>query len=292
MNLQDHRTLTATGIGLHYVEAGVGSPLVLLLHGWPGTWRDWREVLRLLNGLHVVAPDLRGFGRSDKPYVAPADGYTPDHLASDLSSLLDVLGSPPTVVVGHDVGATVAQALARMDPDRVRALVLCNPPYPGIGERRHRPDVYPEFWYQQLHALPWAESLIAHSRATVRIYLRHFLDHWSGPGWSISDAELEHLVDAFATENDMRGSFAYYRARAATRAAEASQEPALLRLRQPAFVCWGRADPLMRSEWSDRLAEYFDLQSLELLEQVGHFVPLEAPDAVARNVRRAIEGLR
>jgi hypothetical protein len=63
---------------LHYVRLGVGDP-VLLLHGWPGFWYDWRRVLEPLSGFaDVIAPDFRGFGESDKPDLPPAEGYTPE----------------------------------------------------------------------------------------------------------------------------------------------------------------------------------------------------------------------
>src|SRR6266542_6011223 len=103
----------------------------------------------LAGEVDVIAPDFRGFGDSGKPDLPPAEGYTPGVLAEDVVALLDGLDIPQVVVAAHDIGATVAQALALGHPDRVRALALFNPPCPGIGERRFEPSAQREFWYQR-----------------------------------------------------------------------------------------------------------------------------------------------
>ena len=276
------------GLRVHYVRTGDGAPVVLL-HGWPGFWYDWRRVLPLLaGGADVVAPDLRGFGRSAWPDGPPEVVSTPRALAADVSALLDHLRLDAAVVVGHDLGATVAQALARAAPARVRALVLCNPPYPGIGLRRFDPSVQPEFWYQHLHALPWAERLIGHDRETVRLYLAHFYDHWAGRKEAVRPREFDWIVDAYARPGAMRASIAYYRARTAERLREATADPPAARIAHPTVVVWGEADPVMRAAWSDRLPEYFADVTLRLLPGVGHFVPIEAPDEVVAAVHEAL----
>jgi len=139
------RVAGSGGVTLHYVRLGRGDP-VLLLHGWPGFWYDWRRILVPLSDVaDVIAPDLRGFGDSDKPDLPPAEGSTPRVLADDLVALLDGLEVPHVVVGAHDIGATLAQTLALRHPERVRALALFNPPYPGIGQRRFEPSAQREF---------------------------------------------------------------------------------------------------------------------------------------------------
>ncbi|MBN6186195.1 alpha/beta fold hydrolase [Aneurinibacillus sp. BA2021] len=98
---------------------------MLLLHGWPGFWYDWRRVIPLLaQQADVLAPDFRGFGDSDKPDLSPAEGYTPQRLAEDLVSFLHCLDR--VVLVAHDIGATVAQTLARTVPEKKKRFVRRN----------------------------------------------------------------------------------------------------------------------------------------------------------------------
>ncbi|MCE0448119.1 alpha/beta fold hydrolase [Streptomyces tricolor] len=114
------RRVTVNGVGLNVATAGQG-PAVLLLHGFPHTWRLWSEVIGPLARRHrVIAPDLRGFGASDRP----ADGYDAGTLATDAEALLDALDAGPAAVVGIDLGTPPAFLLAMRRPGRVRRLVL------------------------------------------------------------------------------------------------------------------------------------------------------------------------
>lgn len=118
-----HHMVEADGLAIHYVDEGVG-PLVILLHGFPYTWFEWRHQIAALTqaGFRVVAPDIRGFGQSGKP--DRIEDYTILHSASDVVALLAALGEDRAVLVGHDLGAWVAAAAARMRPDLFPALAL------------------------------------------------------------------------------------------------------------------------------------------------------------------------
>jgi len=276
------------GVILHYVRLGRGQP-VLLLHGWPGFWYDWRRVLVPLSGIaDVIAPDFRGFGDSDRPDLPPIDGYTPEILAEDLLALLDGLEISRVVVAAYDIGATVAQTLALRRPERIRALALFNPAYPGIGERRFDPSVQREFWYQHFHALAWSDRLVAHDRETVRLYLEYFYDHWCGKKEAIRERELEAIVDAYLRPGAVRGSIAYYRARAAQRMTQTGAPPEDSRIRQPTVIAWGELDPVILAAWADRLGETFLDHELSLLPGIGHFVPIEAPEQTIETIRRSL----
>jgi len=276
------------GVMLHYVRLGQGHP-VLLLHGWPGFWYDWRRVLVPLSGIaDVIAPDFRGFGDSDKSDLPPVEGYTPEILAEDLLALLDGLGISRVVVAAFDIGATVAQTLALRRPERIRALALFNPAYAGIGERRFDPSVQREFWYQHFHALAWSDRLIAHDRETVRLYLEHFYDHWCGRKDAIRERELEAIVDAYARPGAVRASIAYYRARAAARQAQAADAPRESQILQPTVIAWGELDPVILAAWADRLPDTFPDHELSLLPGIGHFVPIEAPEQTIETILRAL----
>jgi pimeloyl-ACP methyl ester carboxylesterase len=278
----------AQDIRLHFVRMGVGPPIILL-HGWPGFWYDWRRVLpRVAGDADAVAPDLRGFGGSDKPGRPPEEAYNPVALAADIGALLSHLELTDVVAVAHDIGATVAQALALAAPGTLRALVLLNPPYLGIGPRRFEYPIQREHWYQHFHAQPWSHELVGYNRDTVRIYLAHFYDHWVGRKESVRPPEFEAIVDEYARRGAIRGGFSYYRARWLARQREAAggEEPDAARfaIHLPTVVLWGEEDPVIPVSWSDRIPEFFPNSTLRSLPGVGHFVPFEAPDEVVEAI--------
>ena len=115
-------SVRANGAAFHVARTGTGKPLVLL-HGWPEFWLTWEPVMaRLADRFTLFAPDLRGFGNSDKP-----DGpFGPDQHAADMLAIMDALGITQAGIVGHDVGGAVMQPLARTAPER-----------PFLVQRRH-----------------------------------------------------------------------------------------------------------------------------------------------------------
>lgn len=126
------RVVEANGIRLNIAEQGAG-PLVVLCHGFPETWYSWRHQLGALAaaGFHAVAPDMRGYGRSERP--AAIDRYTVFHLVGDMVGLLDALEAPTAVIAGHDWGATVAWHAALLRPDRFRAVIGLSVPFRPRG---------------------------------------------------------------------------------------------------------------------------------------------------------------
>jgi pimeloyl-ACP methyl ester carboxylesterase len=125
--------LQANGIRIHYVREGQGTPL-LLLHGWPEFWYVWRKCIpTLARDFDVIAPDLRGFGDTEKPSTGPSADATAGVHAEDMLALMDALDLERAGIVSHDVGAYVAQGLARQHSERLRGLFFFNCPCPGIG---------------------------------------------------------------------------------------------------------------------------------------------------------------
>lgn len=287
-----HHFATVGGVRLHYVRQGAGSP-VILLHGWPGFWYEWAPVIPALAAHHdVIVPDLRGFAYSDKPDLAPEEGYNRQAVAEDIAGLAVHLGLARIAVVAHDIGATVAQPLARAHPDLVARLVLFDPPYPGIGRRWREPTHVREIWYQVFHTLPWAEELVGSSRAATTLYLRHFLVHWSHRKDWVTDEELAHWVEAYSQPGALRGGFHYYRARERTRTTEGEIPPAQLAVPVPTLVLWGEGDPILPVAWVDRLPEYFPQLTLRRVPGVGHFMMREAPEVVVREALDFLAPLR
>ena len=133
-----HRFIETNGLKMHIVEQGTG-PLVLLCHGFPEFWYSWSHQIPALAaaGYHVVAPDQRGYGQTDKP--GAIESYTILHLVGDMLGLLDALDEQQAVIVGHDWGANVTWNAALMRPDRFRAVAVMSVPYiprgPVIGPR-------------------------------------------------------------------------------------------------------------------------------------------------------------
>jgi pimeloyl-ACP methyl ester carboxylesterase len=275
------------GFELAYDRVGSGPPAVLL-HGWPGSRRDYREVVaRLAADVEAVVPDLRGFGDSDR-HDAAHEAYAAPGQAASVIGLIEELGLERPVLVGYDVGSRVAQAVGGGRPDAVRALVL-SPPLPGVGDRVLTADAQREFWYQPFHRLALSTELVDGRPEAVRAYLRHFWEHWSGPGWSPRDDDLEALVELYARPGAFAASIAWYRAGAGT-LANALREVAPApedRLAVPTTVLWPTDDPLFPVAWSDRVDQFHADVELHVLDGIGHFVPLQAPDAVAAAIRAA-----
>ncbi|MCH7660904.1 MAG: alpha/beta hydrolase [Euryarchaeota archaeon] len=274
-----HEFATVNGIRMRYVREGSGFPLVLL-HGWPEFWRTWRKNIPALADSHtVIAPDLRGFGETEKPDRPAREGYRLEDHVEDLKSLLDTLGFDEAGLVGHDIGAYVMQSFAREHPERVRGLFFFDCPYPGIGDRWLRADHIDEIWYQSFNQQPWAADLVGANRETCRMYIGHFLRHWAGDPGAFSEEDIEAWVDTFLKPGNLQGGFNWYIA-ADERRKRLMREgaPSMERIEVPTRVRWGSLDPILDSTWGDRLDEYFSNYAFEPIEDAGHFAHYEKPD--------------
>src|SRR6187200_1769252 len=131
----NHCFAEVNGIRMHYIDEGYG-PLVILLHGFPYLWYMWRRQIPALAGagFRVVVPDQRGFGQTDRPESIEA--YDISQSVGDMVGLMTALGESSAHIVGHDLGAWVAQAAAMLRPDLFRALVMLNTPVPPRGRLR------------------------------------------------------------------------------------------------------------------------------------------------------------
>jgi pimeloyl-ACP methyl ester carboxylesterase len=130
-----HRMVETNGIHMHIAEQGEG-PLIVLCHGFPESWYSWRHQLPALAaaGFHAVAPDMRGYGQTDRPDAI--DQYTLFHLVGDIVGLLDALGEEKAVIAGHDWGAPVAWHAAQWRLDRFRAVIGLSVPFRPRGAGR------------------------------------------------------------------------------------------------------------------------------------------------------------
>ena len=180
MNGINHRTVETNVIRIHLAEQGSG-PLVLLCHGFPESWYSWRHQLGALAdaGFHAVAPDMRGYGRTDRPEAI--DQYTLLHLVGDMVGVLDALGAEQAVICGHDWGAPVAWHAALLRPDRFKAVIGLSVPYRPRSHTRPT-TVMPQNEDAQFYQLYFQEPGVAEREfeSDVRRSIRSLL--YSGSG--------------------------------------------------------------------------------------------------------------
>jgi pimeloyl-ACP methyl ester carboxylesterase len=276
----EHLQVKANGAAFHVARAGTGKPL-LLLHGWPEFWLTWELVMaRLAGRFTLIAPDLRGFGDSDKPDRP----YGPDQHATDMLALMDALGMERFGVVGHDVGGAAMQPLARTAPERLTGLFFFDFVYPGIGARMGAPDRLNHIWYQSFHQMEMAPALVGATRESCRSYIRHFLQNWSYRKDAFDDV-LEAFTDNFLKAGNLAGGFAHYRAAHAGRVKMMQGDaPRLLPIDVPTCVRWAEHDPLFPYAWTDRMGETFSKLDLAMFSGVGHFPHREDPDRAASEI--------
>jgi pimeloyl-ACP methyl ester carboxylesterase len=197
------------GLRLHFVSAGEGNRTIVLLHGFPQTWSEWRRVIPRLveNGFRVVAPDYRGAGHSWKPH----GGYDKNTMANDIHHLLrrHLQIEGPIAMVGHDIGLMVAYAYAQLFREEVSHLVVMDAPIPGTAVYdRLRAD--PRIWHFSFHNVRDLPELLVAGRE--RQYLKAFYDARFFDPSAISEEEIDAYASAYSAAGAMRAGFELYRA--------------------------------------------------------------------------------
>ena len=313
-----HRFVTTNGIRMHYAEAGSG-PIVLLCHGFPESWYSWRHQIHALAaaGFHAVAPDLRGYGQSDRPKEVEA--YDIFQLTGDLVGLVNALGGDPVVIVGHDWGAWITQAAALFRPDLFRAVALLSVPYlprgpisPSEWERQKYPG---KIFYQQIFRSLSAEQIF---EADLRGTIVNALYTASGepppdqrwkfavdpkemasagmaptprkPGF-VTDVDIEFFVGEFK-RSGFAGPLNYYRNVDRNWALTPFLDGA--KLRQPTLFIAGDRDGVL-GFWGEEVAAMErnapNLRQKSILPGVGHWTQQERPEEVNRLLIDFLRGL-
>jgi pimeloyl-ACP methyl ester carboxylesterase len=266
--------VAANGININVAETGNGPPL-LLLHGWPEFWFTWAKIMPLLApNFRVIAPDLRGFGATDKTPAGYSDQMTAEQHAEDLLALLDALEIPQTGLVAHDIGALIAQHLIRSAPGRITKFLTFDCPYPGVGRRWIEGGQLKRSWYMWFHQTSLALDLVGHSRETIAIYLRYCLIGGS-VNKSAFDDNFEAFVDNMAAPGNLQGGFNWY-----ISTAKAVPPPATP-IAIPTKILWPERDAVFPTAWMDRLPEFFTNLDASIFPGVGHFPHQEMPDRAA-----------
>jgi pimeloyl-ACP methyl ester carboxylesterase len=196
-----HHMTTVNGIQMHYVMGGKGDPIVLL-HGWPQTWYEWRHVMpALAKNYTVIAPDLRGLGDSSKPLT----GYDGKTIAEDIHQLVTKLGFKTIFLVGHDIGTQVAYSYAAAHPTEVKRLVVMDFTIPGFGPAGRMPLWWPIF--HQTRDIP--EALI---QGKEMMYLSWFYQNLAFNPSAITQTDINEFVSHYSAPGGMRAGLEYYRA--------------------------------------------------------------------------------
>jgi pimeloyl-ACP methyl ester carboxylesterase len=320
MSEPTQRIIEANGIRLNIAEQGEG-PLVLLAHGFPESWYSWRHQIGTLAAadFRVVAPDMRGYGKSDAPQAI--EQYTILHLVGDMVGILDALGAQTAVIVGHDWGANVAWQAALMRPDRFRAVASLSVPFRPRGKAPPT-SLMPRTENAQFYQLYFQEPGLAEAELErdPRATIRNILFGASGEGIAAARAMAVNggptrnvgmvpigggllqgsgapaVLPAWITESDIdfyaeefkrtgfRGPLNYYRN--LDRNWELLGAMSGLQVSVPALYIAGDHDLVVSFPGTDQLLANFKnfvpaLRGMKMLPGCGHWTQQERPDEVS-----------
>jgi len=310
----------ANGLTFHVRSAGdPANPAVILLHGFPECGYSWRYQMSFLadRGFHVLAPDLRGYGFSDAP--KDADAYRQDILVADVMGILDAFGAERAVVIGHDWGCALAWQVARSEPGRVRAVAGLSVPYPGIGPKAPTEQMRAAFGERFFYQLYFQQPDVPEQEleADVRDFLRRMYHALSGPGMQekfraakpvtglldilqppkdgqpewMRESDLDVYVERFK-HSGMTGPINWYRAMDASWRQQ--KEDGRERIQPPALFIAGKEDPVIQfaGKALERMPTVMDdLRDVVLLDDLGHWIQMEAPEAVNEHLGAFLDSL-
>ena len=265
-------------LALHVTMAGdPRDPAILLLHGFPQSSRLWKGYLEPLaaKGFHVIAPDMRGYGASDKPHEVAA--YATRHLIADQVGLIRATGHERAHVIAHDWGGVVAWHLAARRPEVVDRLLIVNAPHPdrmrealreGNAQRRRS-------WYIFGFQLPFLpERLLTREGSMARIFYGTCEDKNAFPKDEV--AEYQRAIEK---PGAARGMLGYYRAagRALSSKAERAELPVI---EARTLLLWGVEDRALGVELTERLEHRVKDLTVELVPGASHWLADERPALV------------
>jgi pimeloyl-ACP methyl ester carboxylesterase len=264
------RYVDAGGLRLHAVTGGEGPPL-LLVHGWPQLWYQFRMMMpALARDFSVVAVDQRGIGLSDKPQ----DGYDTAALASDLVALMDALGHPRFALYGTDVGMPIAYALAADHPERVDRLVVSEAPLPGISPSPPLflpPPLNAMLWHLAFNQLPKINEQLVAGREDI--FFGAEFDASAGTKKLPGDV-VRYYIDTLKDPDHLRGSFGFYRAIPTTSAQNEKRKTRRLTL---PVLAIGGAESSGEGPGNTMKLTADDVQTV-VLAGSGHWVAEQAPE--------------
>lgn len=284
MNEFTHNYADLGDVMLHYVTAGDGPPLVLL-HGWPQTWYEWRDVIpALAREFTVIAPDLRGLGDSSRP----AGGYDKRTVADDVWRLVrDTLGHERFCLAGHDWGGPTAFALAAAHPAAVERLAIIDVVIPGVGGDFSQGG---RRWHHAFHMTTDLPEALSQGRE--EIYLGWFYRNFSWRPDAIGADAIAEYLRTYTQPGAMRAGFAFYRAIPEDAAANRALLDSGFRLPMPVLTMGGeKTSARGRGEEPEQsLRRIADNVTGLIVPDSGHFIPEEQPKFVAEKLLEFFSG--
>jgi pimeloyl-ACP methyl ester carboxylesterase len=275
-----HHTAAVNGIQLHYVVGGEGDPVVLL-HGYPQSWYEWRQIMpALAENYTVIAPDVRGFGDSSKPIT----GYDGNTTAEDIYQLVSQLGFDNIFLVAHDVGAQTAYSFAAAHPNNVSKLVLMDFPFPGF-----LPSAFGQngpWWFAFYQTPDIPETLI---EGKEREYLSWFMKGLAYNPSAISEEAIDVFANHAKAPGGLRGPIEHFRAFPMD--AEQNKDSAKSKITMPVLVLGGDIYPALGGNYPGNFA----LDSTKALATnvtgitvplSGHWIPEEQPKFVIEQLAK------
>jgi pimeloyl-ACP methyl ester carboxylesterase len=265
------RYVDAGELRLHAVIGGEGPPL-LLVHGWPQTWYQFRLVMpALAQDFQVIAVDQRGIGLSDKP----ENGYDTGTVARDLVALLDALGHRRFALLGFDTGFLISYALAADHPDRVERLIVGEAPLPGISPLP--PVILPDQLKSMLWHIPFNQQDEVNERLVrgrEEIFIGAEYDASAGKN-KLPDHVVKYYVETLASDPArLHGSFQLYRAFPAT--AAQNEQRKTRKLAMPVLAIGGAESSGEGPAATMKLVAE-DVQAL-VIPDCGHWLAEQAPE--------------
>jgi len=274
-----HRWVTAGGLRVHLAEAGPedGDP-VLLLHGWPQHWYEWRGLVPALSQRYrLLMPDLRGIGWTE----VTEDGYEKENLARDQIALLDALGIDSVKLIGHDWGGYIGFLMCLLAPERVERYLPTNivHPWPKPNARGLL-----NAW-RLSYQVPLVAPLVGPRITRLRGFIKLMLN--GAKKGVFSDEELEAFEAPYREPGRAGVTAKYYRS------FHLHDLPQLVRghwrayrLKVPTLMLFGTGDFAITPAALEGYEPYADDMRIEMVPDTGHFIADAAPDLVAE---RALE---
>ncbi|MCW2543516.1 MAG: putative hydrolase [Frankiales bacterium] len=275
-----HRDVSASGLRFHIAEHGpADGPLVLLLHGFPEFWWSWRHQLVALGdaGFHAVAPDLRGYGATDKP-PRGYDGFT---LSADVAGLVRALGARDAHVIGHDWGGSLAWSTATLHPSVVNRISVLSCPHPLRFPEAFRND------RQQLRMSRYMAGFqipkLPEKRLQEGDLVAELLARWGGPGFP-DEETTRRCTEAMTIPSTANCALEYYRWSFRSRIRPSGWRYSRLLdagVHQPVLQLHGALDGGIRPETAHGSGTWaHGAYELRVLDGLGHFPHEEAPELV------------